>query len=47
MMTVGYTTGLAASGSLAYMQCQPDRAPRRWPWAGGFLPVLAGLAVQD
>jgi len=44
--TVGLTTALAAASSLAYMECRPGHVPRRWLWAAGFLPVVAGLAVQ-
>jgi len=43
---ISATTALAAVGSLGYMRCDAERAPRFWLWAAGFVPVVAGLALQ-
>ena len=43
---ISATTALAAVGSLGYMRCDAERAPRFWLWSLGFAPVVAGLALQ-
>ena len=46
LTAISATTALAAVGSLGYMRCDAERAPRFWLWSLGFAPVVAGLALQ-